>query len=98
MDNNRIRENIIKILETNRLEISGNKKFFLKDFNMETIDFKDNETKETIYQDDNFMLMLVGGKIELQTNYSNQIITENWMLKLFKFKKVKDIMNWELNK
>lgn len=97
MYKNELRTTIIEILDQSGLEHFGNKIFFLRDDDGEDIEFKDEETNVILVSDDNFKLVITAGEVVLETSYSNQKITDEWLNKLNSLKKVRDIIDWELN-
>ena len=98
MNKESFRERLIEVLEQNNLKLHGAKKFFLINFNGDVVNPKDTETNETLVLDKNFKLSIVSGQVVLETTNSNQNITDEWIVNLFKMKKIKDIIEWEISK
>lgn len=98
MKNNDLRIFILNLLKENHLQIRGIEKYYLMDFSMNVIDFKNLRRDEEIYMDDNFEIVLTNNGCQLKTSYSNQVINENWINKLNKLNQVVADINDQFNK
>lgn len=96
MLNTEKREQIIDLLEYNKIKLREHKENYLINFMGEVVDFK-HDSCINLIDDKNFRLTVEKGKVILATTFSNQIIDDVWWEKMDTMKilkiKIQKIIN-----
>ena len=90
MLNTEKREQIIELLEYNKIKLREHKENYLINFMGEVVDFK-HDNSISLIDNKNFRLTTEKGKVILATTFSNQIIDDVWWEEIdtMKFLKIK---------